>query len=120
MTRLAMQAETPAQCQEYLKKIQSSASLLLGIINDILDFSKIEAGKLELETRNFSVVELIDNIRELVLPRIDEKGLEFIVILDESLPSHVRGDGLRLSQVLLNLLGNAVKCTSQGSITLEM
>jgi CheY-like chemotaxis protein len=120
MTRLAMQAGTPEQCQEYLKKIQSSAALLLGIINDILDFSKIEAGKLELETRNFSIIELIDNIRELILPRINEKGLDFIVTLDESIPSSVRGDGLRLSQVLLNLLGNAVKFTSQGSIGVEM
>jgi CheY-like chemotaxis protein len=119
MTRLAMQAETPGQCQEYLKKIQSSASLLLGIINDILDFSKIEAGKLELENHNFCVVELIDNIRELILPRIDEKGLEFIVTLDESIPSLVRGDGLRLSQVLLNLLGNAVKFTGRGSVNLD-
>jgi signal transduction histidine kinase/CheY-like chemotaxis protein len=120
MTRLAMQAETPGQCQEYLKKIQSSASLLLGIINDILDFSKIEAGKMELETSTFSVVELIDNIRELMLPRIDEKDLKFIVTLDESIPSLLRGDGLRLSQILLNLLGNAVKFTNEGSISLKM
>jgi signal transduction histidine kinase/CheY-like chemotaxis protein len=120
MTRLAMQAETPDQCQEYLKKIQSSASLLLGIINDILDFSKIEAGKLELESQNFNIIELIDNIRELMMPRIDEKGLEFIVTLDESVPSLMRGDALRLSQILLNLLGNAVKFTREGSIGLEI
>jgi signal transduction histidine kinase/ActR/RegA family two-component response regulator len=120
MTRLAMQAETPGQCREYLKKIQSSASLLLGIINDILDFSKIEAGKLELENDNFNLIGLIDNIRELMLPRIDEKSLEFIVTLDESIPSFVRGDALRLSQILLNLLGNAVKFTNQGSIGLEL
>ncbi|MDR0656194.1 MAG: response regulator [Treponema sp.] len=120
MTRLAMQAKTPELCQEYLKKIQSSASLLLGIINDILDFSKIEAGKLELENDNFNLIGLIDNIRELMMPRINEKGLEFIIILDESIPSLVRGDALRLSQILLNLLGNAVKFTNQGSITLEI
>jgi signal transduction histidine kinase/CheY-like chemotaxis protein len=120
MTRLAMQAETPGQCQEYLKKIQSSASLLLGIINDILDFSKIEAGKLELESYTFNLIELIDNIRELMMPRIDEKGLEFIVTLDESIPSLVQGDALRLSQILLNLLGNAVKFTGRGFIGLEM
>jgi signal transduction histidine kinase/ActR/RegA family two-component response regulator len=120
MTHLATQAETLDQCQEYLKKIQSSASLLLGIINDILDFSKIEAGKLELESHNFNLIELIDNIRELMMPRIDEKGLAFFVTLDESVPSLVRGDALRLSQILLNLLGNAVKFTSQGFIGLEI
>ncbi|MDR0719501.1 MAG: response regulator, partial [Treponema sp.] len=120
MTRLAIQAKTPDQCQEYLKKIQASASLLLGIINDILDFSKIEAGKLELESRSFNIIELVDNIRELMMPRIDEKALEFIVVLDESIPSRVQGDGLRLSQILLNLLGNAVKFTKEGSIGLEI
>jgi CheY-like chemotaxis protein len=120
MTRLAMQAETPEQSREYLKKIQSSASLLLGIINDILDFSKIEAGKLQLESRLFSLEELIDTIRELILPRISEKGLDFFVTVDPSVPTRAVGDDLRLSQILLNLLGNAVKFTGEGSITLEI
>jgi signal transduction histidine kinase/CheY-like chemotaxis protein len=120
MTHLAMQAGTLDQCRDYLKKIQSSASLLLGIINDILDFSKIEAGKLELENRDFDLIELINNIRELMMPRVDEKGLEFLVSLDESSPALVRGDALRLSQILLNLLGNAVKFTGQGFISLEI
>jgi two-component system sensor histidine kinase HydH len=120
MTRLAMQAVTAEQRMDYLKKIQSSAALLLGIINDILDFSKIEAGKLDMEKQPFNLFELVDNIRELILPRIDEKGLRFFVSLDESAPAQVIGDGLRLSQVLLNLLGNAVKFTLQGSISLEI
>jgi signal transduction histidine kinase/ActR/RegA family two-component response regulator len=120
MTRLAMQAASPEQCQEYLKKIQSSAALLLGIINDILDFSKIEAGKLDLERRAFDLAEMVDNIRELILPRIDEKGLAFTVTLEEPVPARAVGDGLRLSQILLNLLGNAAKFTSDGSIALEI
>jgi signal transduction histidine kinase/ActR/RegA family two-component response regulator len=120
MTRLAMQADSPDRQLEYLKKIQSSASLLLGIINDILDFSKIEAGKLELEYHPFSLIEMTDNIRELIYPRISEKGLEFIVSLDDSVPSRAVGDNLRLSQVLLNLLGNAAKFTLQGSIHLKI
>ncbi|MFP3043859.1 ATP-binding protein [Treponema primitia] len=120
MTRLAMQADSPEQRFEYLKKIQSSASLLLGIINDILDFSKIEAGKMELESRPFSLSEMTDNIRELIQPRISEKGLELIIAMDDSVPSQAVGDNLRLSQVLLNLLGNAAKFTLQGSIRLEI
>ncbi|WP_169312598.1 ATP-binding protein [Leadbettera azotonutricia] len=120
MTRLAMQADSPEQRLDYLKKIQSSASLLLGIINDILDFSKIEAGKLELEKRPFSLMEMTDNIRELISPRISEKGLELIISVDDSVPSMAVGDNLRLSQVLLNLLGNAAKFTLQGSIQLEI
>jgi signal transduction histidine kinase/ActR/RegA family two-component response regulator len=120
MTRLAMQTEDPGLRFEYLKKIRSSASILLGIINDILDFSKIEAGRLELAVHTFNIIELIDNIQELILPKINENGLDFLVTVDESVPSRVRGDGLRLSQVLLNLLGNAAKFTAQGSVSLEI
>ncbi|MDR1566743.1 MAG: response regulator [Treponema sp.] len=120
MTRLAMQADSPEKRYEYLKKIQSSASLLLGIINDILDFSKIEAGKLELDNHPFNITEMVENIRELILPRIEEKGLEFIISVDTLVPRRASGDGLRLSQILLNLLGNAVKFTLRGSIVLEM
>ncbi|MDR0876882.1 MAG: response regulator [Treponema sp.] len=120
MTRLAMQATTPEKQTEYLNKIQSSASLLLGIINDILDFSKIEAGKLEIEKQPFNLSEMTENIRELILPRINEKGLSLIVNIADSVPLQAVGDGLRLSQVLLNLLGNAVKFTQEGSVFLEI
>jgi signal transduction histidine kinase/CheY-like chemotaxis protein len=120
MTRLAMNTGDSAMRFEYLKKIQSSASILLGIINDILDFSKIEAGRLELAVHPFNIMEMIDNIRELILPRINENGLDFLVTVDESVPRWVKGDGLRLSQVLLNLLGNAAKFTAHGSVALEI
>ncbi|MDL2209182.1 response regulator [Desulfovibrio sp. OttesenSCG-928-O18] len=120
MTRLAMQADPPPAQLEYLKKIQSSASLLLGIINDILDFSRIEAGKLTMEKCVFNLRELVENIRELITPRVDEKGLEFTISLDGPVPEYAVGDGLRLSQVLLNLLGNAAKFTLSGFVTLEI
>jgi CheY-like chemotaxis protein len=120
MTRLAMQAEEPDLRMEYLKKIQSSASILLGIINDILDFSKIEAGKLELETHVFCIDEILGNIRELIMPRISEKGLVFEIIKGKSVPKRLKGDDLRLSQVLLNLLGNAAKFTLAGKVSLEV
>ncbi len=120
MTHLAMQADPPPAQLEYLKKIQSSASLLLGIINDILDFSRIEAGKLSLEKRAFSLREMVENIRELIAPRAKEKGLDFTINQDESVPERAAGDGLRLSQVLLNLLGNATKFTPAGYVRLDM
>ncbi len=120
MTHLAMQADPPPAQLEYLKKIQASASLLLGIINDILDFSRIEAGKLTIEKQSFNLRGMVDNVRELILPRIAEHNLEFTVALDASVPHYVHGDELRLSQVLLNLLGNASKFTLEGSITLSM
>ena len=120
MTHLALQANPAPEQHNYLKKIQSSASLLLGIINDILDFSRIEAGKMDIEHIPFNLREAVENTRVLLLPRVQEKNLELQIDIDPSLPEIVLGDGLRLSQVLLNLLGNAIKFTSSGSVTLTI
>ena len=120
MTHLALQADPPPVQYNYLKKIQSSASLLLGIINDILDFSRIEAEKLEVECVPFDLSDTVENIKILLLPRVQEKGLELRFDMDPTLPKIVLGDGLRLSQVLINLLGNSVKFTSSGNVTLSM
>ena len=120
MTHLAIQADPPPAQLHYLKKIQSSASLLLGIINDILDFSRIEAGKMAIENRTFKLRAMVENIRELINPRVVEKNLRFSVNIADSVPEYAVGDELRLSQVLLNLLGNAAKFTLQGSIALDM
>ncbi len=118
MTKLAMQAETREQTDGYLRKIQSSATILLGIINDILDFSRIEAGRLDAEHRVFDLPEAIDNVVELIRPRIQEKGLAFEIKLGDEMPKAVVGDSVKLSQIMLNLLGNAAKFTSEGSIGL--
>ncbi|MDR2124367.1 MAG: response regulator [Desulfovibrio sp.] len=120
MTRLAMQAGPPPAQMEYLKKIQASAGILLGIINDILDFSKIEAGKLEIDRHIFRPREMVENIRELILPRVQEKDLALNITLDNSVPEFAKGDDLRISQVLLNLLGNASKFTAEGGISLHI
>jgi signal transduction histidine kinase len=120
MTLLAKGAPTEAKRMEYIDKIHLSATLLLGIINDILDFSKIEAGKMELENAPFSIMEIIGNVRDLILPKADEKGLRMEVSTGESVPNMMVGDALRISQILLNLLGNAVKFTMSGAITLEI
>ncbi len=120
MTRLAMQASPPPAQLEYLKKIHASASILLGIINDILDFSRIEAGKLTMENRVFNPRDMVENIRELILPRMEEKKLALTIDIDDSVPAYLLGDELRLSQILLNLLGNASKFTLEGSVSLRM
>ena len=120
MTHLALQAGPPPDQLNYLKKIQSSASLLLGIINDILDFSRIEAGKMDIESVQFNLPEMVENLLTLILPKIEEKGIDLRFDIDSSLPEMVQGDSLRLSQVLLNLLGNSAKFTSSGNVTLAM
>ena len=118
MTRLAQSAESDEQRMNYLGKIHSSATLLLRIINDILDISKIEAGKMTIESQPFRVRDVVDNLYDMIRPHVMEKGLTFDVYVDESVPDTAIGDGLRISQVLLNIVGNAVKFTSEGSVKL--
>ena len=120
MTQLAQNAKTEAQRMEYLGKIHASASLLLGIINDILDISKIEAGRMEIEAHAFRFMETIDNIRDLMTPRTDEKNLALVISVEDSVPEMVVGDSLRISQILFNIVGNAVKFTQEGSVTLRV
>ena len=120
MAQLAQNAETETQRLEYLGKIHTSASLLLGIINDILDISKIEAGKMKIEERPFLLKEVIDNICDLMMSRVNEKNLKLIISMEESVPKKVVSDSLRISQTLFNIIGNAVKFTHEGSITLRI
>jgi signal transduction histidine kinase/DNA-binding response OmpR family regulator len=100
-----------------LSKIDGAARHLLGIINDILDFSKIEAGKLKLATSDFKLDSIASNVLTLIGNAARAKGLEVIIDMD-GLPTYLRGDGLRLGQILLNFAGNAVKFTERGSIRL--
>ena len=104
---------------EYLEAIQTSAANLLTVINDILDFSKIEAGKLELDLSEFSLADLVhDNLRGLAM-QAQRKGLEFVSFVDPALPASLVGDPVRLGQILINLVGNAVKFTERGEIVLR-
>ncbi len=98
--------------------IRGSASALLTIINDILDFSKIEAGKLDIEKVPFSLLETVEGVGELLIPRAEDKGIELVVDLDPAIPDRLVGDPTRLRQVALNLAGNAVKFTEKGSVSL--
>ena len=114
--------ETPLAPRQdgFLRAITGSATSLLGIINDILDLSKIEAGMLTIERLEFSLPGLVGELGELFGARIEEKGLEFACRIDPAIPLLLQGDPLRLSQILNNLLANAVKFTRHGLVSLEV
>ncbi len=116
MTHLILQTALNEKQRNFLQKIESSSQSLLEIINDILDFSKIEAGKLEIEIINFDLFEVIDTVVGLVEFKTQEKQLELIVSYGSELGRKFRGDPLRISQILTNLIGNAVKFTEYGEI----
>ncbi|BCA78546.1 response regulator [Desulfuromonas sp. AOP6] len=120
MTHLALKTELSPRQRDYLRKVSASAESLLGIINDILDFSKIEAGRLEMENQEFLLEEMLDKVTMLVSGKMLEKKLEFLVELDPDIPFSLKGDSLRLGQVLVNLCNNAAKFTEQGEIVLRV
>jgi PAS domain S-box-containing protein len=106
--------------RSYLESIKISGKGLMALINDILDLSKIEAGKMEIRQGTVSIRELVDEMRSMFWGQMSQKGIELITFIDQSLPDRLMLDGARLRQVLLNLLGNAVKFTDSGGITLSM
>ncbi len=110
---------TPAQ-QEYLRKIKTASQTLLSVINDILDFSKIEAGRLSLEKTNFSLHETLANVAEMFALSAHEKDLELIVHIDGATPAALVGDPMRLGQILINLVGNAIKFTEEGEVVVHV
>ena len=121
MTELLLDTELEPEQEKYLNYVNSSASILLSLINDILDYSKIEAGKLELEMRPFNPRVLVDECVATLLVTARQKGIELkSSISDGENNSLLTGDPLRLRQVLLNLMGNAIKFTQEGGVTLEL
>ncbi len=116
MSHLALQTDLNDRQKNYIQKIDNSAKSLLGIINDILDFSKIEAGKLAIDTIEFELFKAIDSVINLVEFKTHEKNLELIVSYGKGVGKIFYGDPLRISQILTNLLGNAVKFTEHGEI----
>ena len=116
MSHLMMQTRLDIKQKNFLKKIDESASSLLGVINDILDHSKMEAGKLIIDNVPFDMNELIENTLNVVRVRADEKGLKILLSYDENASNSFYGDSLRIGQILKNLLSNAVKFTQAGSI----
>jgi len=120
LTDLCLRTDLTDQQRDYVSKTVTAANNLLVIINDILDFSKIEAGKLDLEITDFGLDELIKNLSVVVSPNVQKKGLEFLYLRQPEVPSNLQGDPLRLNQILINLVGNAVKFTAEGQIRLEV
>jgi CheY-like chemotaxis protein len=116
MTHLALKTELTPKQRDYLTKTKAGAQSLLGIVNDILDFSKIEAGKLDLENTEFQLDEVLENLSSIVSQKVQDKNLEFLVAARRDLPPVLIGDPLRLGQVLINLVNNAVKFTEHGEI----
>ncbi|MBL3590622.1 MAG: transporter substrate-binding domain-containing protein [gamma proteobacterium endosymbiont of Lamellibrachia anaximandri] len=116
MSHLTLQTDLTAKQFDYVEKIRFSAHNLLGIINDILDFSKIEAGKLDIEETNFNLDDVLENLAGMVNMKAEEKGLEILFKRDVTAPSALIGDPLRLGQILVNLVQNAIKFTRQGEV----
>jgi PAS domain S-box-containing protein len=109
-----------AEQEEYLRIIRTSGDALLTLLNDILDFSKIEAGKLDLETQPFDLREVCEHINELLMPTALEKGIDLILRYSPNTPPHVVGDAGRIRQILMNLVGNALKFTREGYVFLDI
>ncbi|WP_019531672.1 ATP-binding protein [Dasania marina] len=120
LVQLALRTDLDKKQRSYLEKIAYSGRIMMGVINDILDFSKIEAGRLDIEQVAFSINTLIENLIASVRVKAKEKQLNFRVNLLTSMPEHLLGDPLRISQVLLNLCNNAVKFTEQGEVTVDI
>ncbi|CAK0759621.1 two-component system, sensor histidine kinase and response regulator [Gammaproteobacteria bacterium] len=120
LSHLALQTSITAQQRNYLEKIYFSANSLLRVLNDILDFAKIEAGKLNMEEHNFTLDEVLQNLISVINVKIVEKRLVFTIETSPAIPKHLRGDSLRLGQVLTNLVSNAVKFTQQGEILIKI
>lgn len=120
MTGLLLDTDLSPEQRTYARAISTSAKTLLSLIDEVLDFSKIEAGKLELRTAPFDVADAAQNVVELLAPRARDKGLEIGWFAAPELPKTVIGDEMRVRQILMNLLGNAIKFTDQGGVALTV
>lgn len=119
MAELLLDTRLNHEQHEFAETIQHSAEALLAIISDILDFSKIEAGKLELETIDFDLLKVMENVADILAQPAHAKGLEITSLIHHDVPIELRGDPVRLRQILLNLANNAIKFTAHGEIRLE-
>ena len=120
MTDLALQTRLNAEQREYLNVVRDSTDSLLALVNDLLDFSKIEARKVELEHAEFNLHDVLDDTLRILSVRAHEKDLELICDIEMEIPEVLIGDSARLRQVLMNIVGNAIKFTEEGEIVLEV
>ncbi len=116
MTDLTLETELTAEQAEYLHMVKGSADALLTLLNDILDFSKMEAGKLEMDSLNFDLRKSLGEVVKMLALKAQQKGLEFIFDVSPEVPASVVGDPARVRQILINLVGNAIKFTKKGEI----
>ena len=120
MSDLLLQTDLKPEQRDYLETIRSSGNALLAVINDILDYSKIDGDKLELEILPFDLIGCIEVSMDLVAAKAAEKGLELTYFQEDDVPAILIGDEIRLRQILINLLGNAVKFTQKGEVMLSV
>src|SRR5262249_6981344 len=120
MTELALGTELTAEQREYLEIVKGSGDALLTLLNDVLDFSKIEAGKLDLESIDFRLRDTVADAMRLLALRANAKGLELTYHVGVDVPDVLVGDPGRLRQILVNLVGNAVKFTEKGEVSIEV
>ena len=120
ITELALETELTSEQREYLETVKFSADSLLTVINDILDFSKIEAGKVDMEAVDFNVYDFMETTTKTMALRADEKGLELLCEVAPEVPEIVRADSGRLRQIVINLVGNAIKFTDQGEVIIKV
>ena len=111
MAYLALKTPLSEQQRDYVNKIHNAGTSLLGVINDILDFSKIEAGRLDIETVDFRLDDVIASVTAITAEKAQDRGLEFLTEVASAVPQHLVGDPLRLGQVISNLINNAIKFT---------
>ncbi|EHP30545.1 multi-sensor hybrid histidine kinase [Sulfurimonas gotlandica GD1] len=120
MSYIALNQDTDPRIKNYLDKIHTSGNILLKIINDILDFSKIEAGKLDVESIEFNLDDMLKKLSDFIHLKAYEKDLELVIFKDQNTPTSVIGDPLRINQILLNLLSNSIKFTDHGEIEISV
>lgn len=116
MSNLVIQTELNQEQHGYISSIKQSSEILLGIVNDILEISTIQNGKIEFEDKTFNLHQLLENLMNVMRYKVKEKQLNFELLLDKRVPKYIKGDKLRLNQILYNLVGNAIKFTDEGHV----
>ncbi|MDD5214071.1 MAG: MASE3 domain-containing protein, partial [Methylococcales bacterium] len=120
MIHLTLETDLNNTQRSYLEKVQRSSNTLLGILNDILDLSKIESGKMDIELSEFNPSQVLREVTELFTPKAQEKNLEIFIDIDSRMPMTIKSDALRFKQIISNLIGNAIKFTTEGEIKISL
>lgn len=120
LTEVMLRKQWEPEDEKYLLNIQSSGKALLKLINDLLDFSKVEAGKFEISEDTFDIAQMLRDIQVIGATRLGDKEVQLIINADEKIPRLLYGDGLRVRQVIINIMNNAIKFTDKGSVTVTV